>query len=366
MTLTELPLVDSASSDVARAPVGDHLAREDRLGPDVVGDRGQDRRVLGQVDRAPCRQRRRRVAEVGDDVHRIGRRSAVAEREQRPAFVERRAQRRPRRRRARPRSRSASARAAPRCRRPSRAPSGARHRRPPRGRSPARRGTGRGSSTRRRRGPSSPRGPRAGRGARRTRARAPRARGRASRSAPGGRTGPRSAARTPTPRRRRRRRSSGSRASARAPSRRRSRPPARSRSRCRRARASRRRLALERGAFGDDAERRERALADDHGMDELDRDVAHVGAGARRASERDEPPAGREALGHAVAEAREALGLGVEERPGSRASVRPAPAATWPSDAAGRDAALTPPPPRAPPAPRATRATRRGPRRSAR
>ena len=43
--------------DVARAPVGDHLAREDRLRPDVVGDRGQDRRVLGEVDRAPRRQR---------------------------------------------------------------------------------------------------------------------------------------------------------------------------------------------------------------------------------------------------------------------------------------------------------------------
>ena len=39
---------------VALAPVGDHLALEDLLDADVVGDRGQDRRVLGQVD-APAR-----------------------------------------------------------------------------------------------------------------------------------------------------------------------------------------------------------------------------------------------------------------------------------------------------------------------
>ena len=40
---------------VARAAVGDHLAREDRVGPDVVGERGDDRRILGEVERAPPR-----------------------------------------------------------------------------------------------------------------------------------------------------------------------------------------------------------------------------------------------------------------------------------------------------------------------
>ena len=38
---------------VARSPVRDHLALEDRLDPDVVGDRGDDRGVLGEVERAP-------------------------------------------------------------------------------------------------------------------------------------------------------------------------------------------------------------------------------------------------------------------------------------------------------------------------
>ena len=60
-------------------------------------------------------------------------------------------------------------------------------------------------------------GPRAARGARRRRARAPRARGRPSRPAPGARRGRRSAARAPTRRPAARRRPSGSRARARAP-----------------------------------------------------------------------------------------------------------------------------------------------------
>ena len=52
ITLPELPLVESASSASPRAAVGDHLAREDRLGADVVGDRGDDGGVVGEVDRA--------------------------------------------------------------------------------------------------------------------------------------------------------------------------------------------------------------------------------------------------------------------------------------------------------------------------
>ena len=43
--------MEIASSASPGAAVGDHLPREDRLGPDVVGDRGEDRGVLGEVDR---------------------------------------------------------------------------------------------------------------------------------------------------------------------------------------------------------------------------------------------------------------------------------------------------------------------------
>ena len=97
----------------------------------------------------------------------------------------------------------------------------------------------------------------------------------------------------------------------------RSRPPRRpsrqTRSRCRpRARAGRvgRRLA----ARSRQADRGQRALADDHGVDELDRDVVRVRARRRRGAEREQPTAAREALGHPVAEAREALGLPREEQ----------------------------------------------------
>ena len=242
ITLRELPDVDSASSASPAAAVGDHLPREDRVDADVVGDRGQDRGVLGQVDRRPRRCRAVRRAEVGDDVHRVGRRAAVAEREQLAAALEARAQRRGGARSASSRlSVSVCARSAPISSRlhQHRAAHVVDHRlelvlaaRP---------GTGTGSSRRRRRGRGARRARRAGRGARRTRARAPTARGRASRPAPGGRTGPRSAARTPTRRRPARTRSSGSRARGRArpraPPRRRPRRR-RTRSRCRRARAS--------------------------------------------------------------------------------------------------------------------------------
>ena len=99
----------------------------------------------------------------------------------------------------------------------------------------ARRGTDRGSSRRRCRARAAPRAPRAARAGRRTRARAPTARGRASRRAPGARTGRGRAARTPI----RRRPAEADREAAALPRRRERRPaspPRRTRSRCRRAR----------------------------------------------------------------------------------------------------------------------------------
>ena len=78
---------------VAGLAVGDHLALEDDLGADVVADRGDDRAVLGQVDRRPRRPARvGREAQVGDQVGRVGRRAAVAERQQLAAGVEAAAQ----------------------------------------------------------------------------------------------------------------------------------------------------------------------------------------------------------------------------------------------------------------------------------
>ena len=191
----ELPLVESASSASPGAAVGDHLAREDRLHADVVGDRGEDRRVLGQVERRAGRPA-------------LGR--ARGGRRRRPS---RRSPSRRCRARAACRRRSKHARSAAAAAEQLVAVLGQRllaqradllrlhqHRaahvldhRLEVGLAP-RRGTGRGSST-----PpvswtgAAPRGPRAGRGGRRTRAPAPRARGRASRPAPGARTGRRSA-----------------------------------------------------------------------------------------------------------------------------------------------------------------------------
>ena len=122
---------------------------------------------------------------------------------------------------------------------------------------------------------------------------------------------------------RRRTRSSGTRARARA------RPPERPRRRPRsvaerdhdvllaREQPS---CAAELAALAREGDRGQRALADDHGVHELDRDVARVRARRRRGAQRDQPPAAREALGHAVAEPREPLGLGREER--ALASVR--------------------------------------------
>ena len=128
-------------------------------------------RVVGEVQRAPPAR-----AQVGDDVHRVGRRAAVAQREH---AAGRAARRRPRSAR-RAFSASVCSRSAPisaalasierRTSSRTASRSGARRRR----------GTDRGSDA-------APAPDRAtARGARGTRARAPRARGRASRSAPGG------------------------------------------------------------------------------------------------------------------------------------------------------------------------------------
>ena len=139
ITFSELPLVDSASSASPAARVGDHLAREDRLDADVVGDRGEDRRVLGEVERRARRPAGQRRAEVRHHVHRVRGRAAVAERQQPAARREAVAQR-PRRRRqhgrvARRASASRSAVVSSRLHQ-----HGARARRPPprRGRAPAR------------------------------------------------------------------------------------------------------------------------------------------------------------------------------------------------------------------------------------
>ena len=57
-------------------------------------------------------------------------------------------------------------------------------------------------------------------------------------------------------------------------------------------------LRAERPALAGQPDRRQRALADDHRVHELDRDVAGVRARRRRAPERDQPAAAREALRH--------------------------------------------------------------------
>ena len=124
------------------------------------------------------------------------------------------------------------------------------------------------------------------------------------------RTGRRSAARAPTRRRRARRRASGSRVAA--PRTAASTAAAgRRRSRCRRARRAAPTCGS--GRLADSAERRQRPLADDHRVHELDGDVARVGARRRRRAEREQPAAAREALRHRVAQLRQPLGLGREE-----------------------------------------------------
>ena len=184
-----------------------------------------------------------------------------------------------------------------------------------------------------------PRGPRAGRGARRRRGPAPRARGRGSRRAPGGRPGPRSGAELPLGSRR----LEGDRQTAAPPGHRvasiTASPPSSAPEGDRDVVGLGDQLDLrgERPALAREPDRRQRPLADDHRVDELDRDVADVGARRGGEADRDQPAAAREALGHQMAELRDPLRLGLEEA--RFASLR---SATRASDAL--------PPPARPPA----------------
>ena len=56
---------------------------------------------------------------------------------------------------------------------------------------------------------------------------------------------------------------------------------------------------------GLDRERRESPLADDHRMDELDRDMPRVRPGLRRSADGEEPAAAREPHRHCPAELRQ-------------------------------------------------------------
>ena len=227
-----------------------------------------------------------RRAEVRHDVHRVGRRAAVAERQQPPAGAKR--------------ARSAAAAAASASR------AVAQRLLAQRGRLVRLRQHGRAHvgddrlevvlllgeerveerATRRCRGPARRGGPRAGRGARRTRARAPTARGRAV-SASSWRT-KRVARRLeldrPGSRARRARR--------RAPRRSRGSPASNAITHVVRL-GDERDLLRQRPALGGQRERGQRPLADDHRVDELDRDVARVRA--RRAASGRARAAGRRA-----------------------------------------------------------------------
>ena len=79
-------------------------------------------------------------------------------------------------------------------------------------------------------------------------------------------------------------------------------------------RAQQRDLVRERPAAPGEPERGQRALADDHRMDELDGDVAHVRARRGRDADGHEPPAAREPLGHPVAQPRDPVRRAREER----------------------------------------------------
>ena len=90
--------------------------------------------------------------------------------------------------------------------------------------------------------------------------------------------------------------------------------------------AARRRLAVERDHHvvrpgqqrrlrrAPERDRRQRALADDHRVHELHRDVLGVRARGRRRADGKQPAAAQEALGHLVAEPRDPLRLRAEER----------------------------------------------------
>src|SRR5207248_2723168 len=58
----------------------------------------------------------------------------------------------------------------------------------------------------------------------------------------------------------------------------------------------------------------ERALADDHRVDELDRDVMRVRPGLRRAADGKQASAAYEDVGESPADGRDPVGLGGEER----------------------------------------------------
>ncbi len=75
-------------------------------------------------------------------------------------------------------------------------------------------------------------------------------------------------------------------------------------------------------ALGAERKRRQRQLADDHRVHELDGDVTCVRAGAARATKREQPSPTREALGKRVAELRQPLAFGLEERPRGLAAYR--------------------------------------------
>ena len=131
-------------------------------------------------------------------------------------------------------------------------------------------------------------------------------------------------------------------------------------------------LRGELAALGREPERRQRPLADDHRVHELDRDVAGVRARRRRAPQGDQPSAAGEALRHPVTAAGQPLGLGLEEALAGRD-----PRAQQLVDAGGEvllgrrsDRRLLPgarrPPSRGRAPRRATRATRRRPRRCGR
>ena len=198
-----------------------------------------------------------------------------------------------------------------------------------------------------------PRGPRAGRGARRRRARAPRARGRASRPAPGATNGsrvggrelhspdaPNAIVRQPRPRRRD---AAGLAAILAGPN--------------AIAMSSARRAAPRVRSASPQPERRQRALADDHRVDELDGDVARVrprGRDAPSASSRP-PRAKRSAIRWHSAPA---------ARPRREEALAGAPRRAPETEPSAGDAPLTRRRPAA--AARATRATPSTPRRSAR
>ena len=123
-------------------------------------------------------------------------------------------------------------------------------------------------------------------------------------------------------------------------------------------------LALERPAVAGQADRRQRPLADDHRVDELDGDVADVGARGGRDADRDQPPAPGEPLGHPVAEPGEGLGARLEEGAVGLAALGLQLAESVGGSERGRAHRLRPRPERRSRSGSATRRRRRCPRRS--